>query len=157
MKVMENTAAPSFTTIDHTGKEQSIHQYRGQYVLIYFYPKDMTPGCTTEALGFQERYKDFVLSNTQILGVSKDSRSSHEMFCEKHGLEFPLLVDSGGQISSAYGVWKEKSMFGKTYMGISRESFLIDTKGTIVKHWRKVNPITHPQEVLDYINEVVEK
>lgn len=154
---MENKPAPSFTTTDHNGKEQTLSQYKGQNVLLYFYPKDMTPGCTTEALGFQDLYKDFVLSNTQILAVSKDSQQAHEKFCEKHGLEFPLLMDTDGKISQRYGVWKEKSMFGKKYMGISRESFLIDSNGILVKHWEKVDPLTHPQEVLEYVNKHLEK
>lgn len=154
---MENKPAPSFSTTDHTGNEQSLDKYKGQNLLIYFYPKDMTPGCTVEAQGFQDLYRDFVLSNTQILAVSKDSQQSHEKFCEKHGLEFPLLMDTNGAIAEKYGVWKEKSMFGKKYMGISRESFLVNGKGMIVKHWEKVNPMTHPQEVLEYINKNLEK
>lgn len=154
---MENKPAPLFTTTDHNGKKQSLEQYRGQNVLLYFYPKDMTPGCTTEAQGFQDLYKDFILSNTQILAVSKDSQDSHKKFCEKHGLQFPLLMDTDGNITEQYGVWKEKSMFGKKYMGISRESFLINKKGVIVKHWEKVDPLTHPQEVLDYITTHLEK
>jgi peroxiredoxin Q/BCP len=153
---MENTRAPSFTTTDHTGKEQSLEQYKGQYVLLYFYPKDMTPGCTIEAQGFQDVYKSFVLSNTQILAVSKDSQDSHENFCANNGLEFPILMDTNTTIAQDYGVIKEKSMFGKKYMGIARESFLIDKKGMIVKHWEKVNPLSHPKEVLDYITNEIE-
>jgi peroxiredoxin Q/BCP len=150
---MEQQQAPAFETTDHRGNKQSIEQYKGQKVLLYFYPKDMTPGCTIEAQGFQERYKEFVMNNTQILAVSKDSKSSHEKFCQKEGIEFPLLMDTEGSIAEKYGVWKEKSMFGKKYMGISRESFLIDEAGVVVKHWDKVKPISHPQEVLDYINQ----
>ena len=148
---MSHNKAPKFSTTDHTGKEQNLEQYKGQKLLLYFYPKDMTPGCTVEAQGFQDLYKEFVLNNTQILAVSKDSQDSHEKFCNKHGLEFPLLMDTDGKIAESYGVWKEKSMFGKKYMGISRESFLIDEQGIILKHWEKVNPAEHPQEVLDYI------
>jgi peroxiredoxin Q/BCP len=149
---MENKAAPQFTTTDHMGNNQSLSQYQGQKILLYFYPKDMTPGCTTEALGFQDLYKEFVMNNTQVLAVSKDTRDSHQKFCDKHGLQFPLLMDTEGTIAEAYGVWKEKSMFGKKYMGISRESFLINEQGIIIKHWEKVSPAQHPQEVLDYIS-----
>lgn len=144
--------AASFNTTDHKGNPQSLNQYQGQHLLLYFYPKDDTPGCTTEALGFQERYKDFILRNCQVLGVSKDSQQSHEKFCDKHGIEFPLLLDTDTKIAEAYGVLKEKSMFGKKYIGINRESFLIDPEGNIEKHFKKVNPLKHPQEVLDYLD-----
>ena len=148
---MENKTAPLFTTTDHTGKNQSLQQYIGQKVLLYFYPKDMTSGCTLEAQGFQDLYKEFVLNNTQILALSGDSQDSHQKFCDEYGLGFPLLMDIDGKISNDYGVWKEKSMFGKKYMGISRESFLINEKGIVIKHWDKVTPSEHPQEVLKFI------
>ena len=144
--------APKFNTNDHLGNPQNLEKYKDQKVLIYFYPKDMTPGCTIEAQGFQDLDKEFMLSNTHILGVSKDNEASHQKFCDKHGIEFPLLMDTDTKIAQTYGVIKEKSMFGKKYMGISRESFLINEQGNIEKHWDKVQPLTHPQEVLDYIN-----
>lgn len=150
---MEQQQAPQFNAIDQTGKEHDLKDYQGKKVLLYFYPKDDTPGCTTEALGFQETYDEFKKHNTEILAVSRDSQSSHQSFCEKHGLEFPLLVDDKGNITESYGVWKEKSMFGKKYMGISRESFLINEEGIIEKHWEKVKPAKHPQEVLDYLSQ----
>ena len=150
---MEHTQAPLFTTTDHNGNEVNLEMYQGKQVLIYFYPKDMTPGCTTEALGFQDLYEKFKEHNTEIFAISKDSQASHQKFCEKHGLAFPLLMDIENKIIKKYGVWKEKSMYGKTYMGISRESFLIDEQGVIIKHWNKVKPAVHPQEVLDYILE----
>ncbi|MCA9351924.1 thioredoxin-dependent thiol peroxidase [Patescibacteria group bacterium] len=148
---MEHQQAVQFTTTDQHGNTITLEQYRGKKVVLYFYPKDMTPGCTTEALGFQDLYNTFKKHNTEILAVSKDNQASHQKFCDKHGLEFPLLVDEDGTLVQAYGVWKEKSMYGKTYMGISRESFLIDEHGVMVKHWDNVKPATHPQEVLDYI------
>ncbi|MFT6361214.1 MAG: peroxiredoxin Q/BCP [Candidatus Paceibacteria bacterium] len=148
---MEQQQAPTITTTDHAGNTINLSQYRGQKVFLYFYPKDMTPGCTTEALGFQDLYKEFKKENTEILAVSKDSQSSHQKFCDKHGLNFPILMDEDTKIAEDYGVWKEKSMFGKTYMGISRESFLINEEGVILKHWDKVKPAVHPQEVLEYI------
>ena len=151
MVCMEQTKAPQFTTTDHNGQNIILKDYIGKRVLLYFYPKDMTPGCTTEALGFQDLYKAFKNNNTEIFAVSKDSESSHQKFCDKHGLEFPLLMDTNGSIAESYGVWKEKSMFGKKYMGIARESFLIDETGLVIKHWKTVKPATHPKEVLDYI------
>ena len=151
---MEHKKAPTFSTTDQNGNEQSLSDYKGQYVLLYFYPKDMTPGCTIEAQGFQEKYKEFVLHNTQVLGVSGDDQASHKKFCEKNNLEFPLLVDTKHTIAQDYGVWKEKSMFGKKYMGISRESFLINPNGEVLKHWDTVKPLDHPQEVLNYLHEI---
>lgn len=151
---MEQTQAPIFTTTDSQGNEIHLKNYLGQRILIYFYPKDMTPGCTTEALGFQDLYTEFKKYNTEILAVSKDSQKSHQKFCDKHGLTFPVLMDTDGKITESYGVWKEKSMFGKKYMGISRESFLIDENGIIIKHWNTVNPAKHPQEVLEYLKNI---
>ena len=151
---MENTKAPQFKTTDHTGTEINLEKLQGKYVVLYFYPKDMTPGCTTEALGFQDLYSEFKKNNTEVLAVSKDDKESHEKFCNKHSLEFPLLLDIEGDIIKKYNVWKEKSMYGKKYMGIARESFLINPKGVIIKHWEKVSPATHPQHVLDYIIDI---
>ena len=148
---MENKNAPNINTTDHNGNIINLADYKEQKVLLYFYPKDMTPGCTTEALGFEERYKKFKEHNTEIFAVSKDSQTSHQKFCNKHDLTFPLLMDEETKIVQDYDVWKEKSMYGKKYMGISRESFLIDENGIIIKHWEKVKPATHPQEVLEYI------
>jgi len=114
----------------------------------------MTSGCTVEANGFEDLYDKFKKMNTEILAVSRDSQTSHQKFCEKEGLTFPILVDEDGSITETYGVWKEKSMYGKKYMGISRESFLIDESGVIIKHWDTVKPANHPQEVLDYLKEL---
>lgn len=144
--------APSFNTTDNLGNQQSLDTYQGSYVLLYFYPKDNTPGCTLEALGFQERHTAFLEKQCTILGISKDSKESHQKFCDKYNLDFPLLLDTDGAIAEAYGVLKEKSMFGKKYLGINRESFLINPEGYIEHHWEQVNPITHPQEVLEYLN-----
>ncbi len=148
---MENTQAPLFTTTDHSGNNIVLSDLIGKKVLLYFYPKDSTPGCTIEALGFQDLYAEFKKHNTEILAISKDSITSHQKFCNKHGLEFPLLMDEAGAICQQYNTWKEKSMFGKKYMGISRESFLINENGIIEKHWPKVKPANHPKEVLEYI------
>ena len=151
---MEGKKAPTFTTIDQHGNQVSLANFQGKRVLLYFYPKDMTSGCTVEANGFQDLYDEFKKVNTDILAVSRDSQESHQKFCQKEGLTFSLLVDENGSITEAYGVWKEKSMYGKTYMGISRESFLIDESGTIIKHWDTVKPAHHPQEVLDYLKDL---
>lgn len=148
---MENTQAPIFKTSDHTGATIDLANMKGKKVLLYFYPKDSTPGCTIEALGFQDLYREFKKHNTEIFAVSKDSQEKHQNFCNKQGLDFPILMDTEAVIIQQYNVWKEKSMFGKKYMGISRESFLIDENGMIIKHWNKVKPLSHPQEVLDFI------
>lgn len=148
---MEQKQAPQFSLPDQTGSIRESSEFVGKNILIYFYPKDMTPGCTTETIGFQEMKQDFANHNTVIIGVSKDSVTSHRKFCDKHNLDIILLSDESTDIIQKYGVWKEKSMFGKKYMGISRESFLINTDGIIEKHWEKVKPISHPKQVLEYI------
>lgn len=150
-KDMENIQAPAFNITNQHGEKISLDSYRGKKVLIYFYPKDMTPGCTVEAQGFQDLYSEFKNNNTEIIAVSKDPEASHQKFCDAYGLEFNLLADTDGTMVESYGVWKEKSMFGKKYMGISRESFLVDETGVIIKHWNKVKPATHPTDALDYI------
>lgn len=114
----------------------------------------MTPGCTTETIGFQDLKADFEKENTVIIGISKDSSASHKKFCDKHNLDIILLADTETTMIQDYGVWKEKTMFGKKYMGISRESFLIDETGMVLEHWSKVKPVSHPQKVLDYIKKL---
>lgn len=143
-----NKKAPSFTLLDQDKKERSLKDYRGKVILLYFYPKDMTPGCTVEAEGFRDALNDLASLNVEVLGVSADTCGSHKKFAEKHQLNFPLLADTEKEVINAYGVLKEKSMFGKKYMGISRESFLIDREGTIRKHYEKVVPAKHPEEVM---------
>ena len=144
----QNSPAPPFSLPDQNGKMQSLTDYSGKKVLLYFYPKDDTPGCTTEACNFRDRLNELKDHGVQVLGVSKDSVDSHKKFAEKFDLNFPLLSDENGTLVKAYGVWKEKSMYGKTYMGISRESFLIDEEGNLVKHYEKVKPEEHVEEVL---------
>lgn len=148
---MENTAAPLFITHDHTGKTIDLSQLQGKKVLLYFYPKDMTPGCSIEAQGFQDLYKEFQSLNTEILALSLDSKESHKKFCDAYGIEFPLLMDTDAKIANQYGVVKEKTLFGKTSLGIVRESFLINEQGVIIKHWKNVKPLEHPSEVLSFI------
>lgn len=140
--------AKAFSLLDQNETKQSLKDYAGKYVLLYFYPKDMTPGCTIEAKCFRDSLNDLKKAGVQVLGVSADSVTSHKKFAESHGLNFPLLSDPDRKIIRAYGIEKEKSMFGKKYLGISRESFLIDPQGNIVKHYETVKPSEHAKEVL---------
>ncbi len=139
--------APSFSLLDQNGVTHTLEQYLGKKVLIYFYPKDDTPGCTTEACNFRDGYKDFQDMGLVILGVSTDSVKSHKKFAEKFDLPFPLLADETKAMCEAYGVWGMKKFMGREYMGISRSSFLIDEKGTIAKIYNDVKPKEHTQEV----------
>jgi len=148
MATLLNTKAPDFTLIDQDGKTHSLSQYQGKKVLLYFYPKDDTPGCTTEACSFRDRLNELKKHGVQVLGVSADSEKSHKKFAEKFQLNFPLLADVDKKVIEDYGVWKQKSMFGKKYMGIQRDSFLIDEKGVIVNHYQKVKPTQHVDEVM---------
>ena len=140
--------APDFTLMSDEGKEVSLINYRGKRVVLYFYPKDGTPGCTQEAEEFRDVAQEFDKQNVIILGVSKDSVQSHQKFKEKHNLHFTLLSDPEGKILDLYGVWKEKSLYGKTFMGIERTTFLIDEFGKIAKVYRKVKPEGHAQVCL---------
>ena len=121
-------------------------------MVLYFYPKDNTPGCTTQACGFRDILVAIQKTGTILYGVSPDNLASHSKFIQKFTLPFPLLSDEGAQVATAYGIWKEKSMYGKKYMGIERTTFFIDENGKIAKIWRKVKPEGHAGEVLDYIN-----
>lgn len=155
MAVLEGMEAPHFSLNDESGEVVSLADFAGKkYVVLYFYPKDMTPGCTTQACDFRDAEKDFSELNAVILGVSADSEKRHTKFIEKHGLPFSLLVDEDHQVSEAYGVWVEKKMYGKVFMGIERSTFLIDPTGTIVKEWRKVKVPGHIQEVLETIKAI---
>lgn len=145
--------APPFRLPDQDGKIHSLADYAGQIVLLYFYPKDMTSGCTTEAQGFRDLAKEYKKAGIVVLGISIDSVKSHKKFCDKESLNFTLLSDEDKKVVEKYGVWKEKSMYGKKYMGIMRESFLVDKDGRIIKHYEKVNPIEHPAEVLRDVSE----
>ncbi|WP_110926506.1 thioredoxin-dependent thiol peroxidase [Bacillus massiliglaciei] len=143
--------APDFTLPAQDGKEVSLSDFRGKYVVLYFYPKDMTPGCTTEACDFRDQHANFEELNTVILGVSPDPAARHEKFIEKHGLPFLLLADENHEAAEAYDVWKLKKNFGKEYMGIERSTFLIDEDGNLIKEWRKVKVKGHVEEALEYI------
>lgn len=149
-----NEKAFSFKLPDQDGHIHSLSDYKGKIVLLYFYPKDMTPGCTTEAECFRDRLNDFQALGVQVLGVSVDSVESHKKFAGKHHLNFPLLSDMKKEVVDAYGVWKKKSLFGNTFLGIKRESFLINQKGEIVKHYEKVSPAQHPEEILKDVKDL---
>lgn len=140
--------APEFTLPDQNEKEHSLSEYRGKKVLLYFYPKDMTSGCTVEAQLFRDNYSKLQDLGVEVIGISKDDSKSHKKFADKHELPFTLLADTETKVNQAYGVWKEKSMYGRKYMGTQRDSFLIDEEGNLVKHYVKVKPATHVDEVL---------
>lgn len=140
-------AAPAFTLMNDGGKKVSLKDFRGQRVVLYFYPKDDTPGCTTEACAFRDAEADFSKADAVVLGVSKDNVKSHQKFKTKYKLNFPLLADDAG-VCEAYGVWKLKNMYGRTYMGIERSTFLIDEDGKVRAEWRKVSVPGHADEVV---------
>lgn len=140
--------APDFALVDHRGETVRLSDFRGRKVVLYFYPKDDTPGCTREACSFRDDYQRLQEAGAVVLGVSPDPVESHVKFREKYGLPFPLLSDPDHQVAARYGVWKEKRMFGRTYWGIDRTTFVIDEEGRIVKVIRGVKPEEHPQRAL---------
>lgn len=142
------TKAPDFTLPDHNGNMHSLSEYRGKKVILYFYPKDNTAGCTKQACGFAERYPQFTEKGAVVLGISKDSVASHKKFEEKYGLPFTLLADPELAAIQAYDVWQEKKNYGKTYMGVVRSTYLIDENGKIVKAFEKVKAADNPEQML---------
>lgn len=151
--VNEGDKAPSFSLLTDDGKVVSLEDYAGKKVVLYFYPKDGTSGCTTEALEFKELAEEFEKEDAVVLGVSKDSVESHKKFKQKHQLPFTLLSDPDEKVLNLYGVWKEKTLYGRTFMGTERSTFLIDEKGFVVKIYRKVKPKGHAQMcLLDFKN-----
>ncbi len=141
-------AAPDFSVPDEDGVARSLKDYRGKWVLLYFYPKDDTPGCTIEACTIRDQFEGFKKINAVVLGVSKDSVASHRRFKDAYELPFTLLADEKKEIIDLYGVWAEKKMMGKTFMGTKRTSFLIDPEGVIRKVYENVKPPVHAGEVL---------
>lgn len=155
MTTLEGMIAPEFTLANEKGEKVSLADYVGKkYVILYFYPKDATPGCTTQACDFRDAYEEFSQLNAVILGVSPDNEASHARFIEKQGLPFSLLVDKEHVVSEQYGVWKLKKMFGKEYMGIERSTFLIDPTGMVVKEWRKVKVKGHIEDALTTLKQL---
>ena len=145
------TKAPAFTLPDQNGEMRSLSDYLGKKVILYFYPKDMTAGCTKQACAFGELYPQFREKGAVVLGVSKDSVASHKKFEEKYGLPFPLLSDTEKEVIQAYDVWKEKKNYGKVSMGVVRSTFIIDENGVIEKVMPKVKPDTNAEEVLSLL------
>lgn len=143
--------APNFTLKNETGENVTLSDFQGKNVVLYFYPKDMTPGCTTQACNFRDHYGQFSNLNTVILGVSADSMERHQRFISKHQLPFSLLVDDTHEVAELYGVWKLKKMFGREFYGIERSTFIIDDEGILQKEYRKVRVKGHHEEVLKFI------
>ena len=145
----EGSLAPPFTTTNADGQKVSLKDFRGQKVVLYFYPKDDTPGCTKEACSFRDAFSRFKKHGIEILGVSPDNEASHKKFTAKYKLPFTLLADKDHAIADAYGTYGEKKFMGRTYLGVKRTTFLIDDKGKIKKIFDKVKPEEHAREVLD--------
>ena len=145
------TKAPAFTLPDQNGKAHSLSDYAGKKVILYFYPKDNTPGCTKQACGFADRYPQFLEKGAVVLGVSKDSVSSHKNFEQKYALPFPLLSDPEKEVIQAYDVWKEKKNYGKVSLGVVRTTYLIDENGIIIKAMENVKAAENPERMLELV------
>lgn len=152
--IRENQKAPDFELTNDEGKKISLSGFRGKPVVLYFYPKDDTPGCTTEACNFRDDYEDYRKQGAEIIGVSPDSVKSHIKFRTKHTLPFILLADEKHKVCEMYGVWGKKKIFGKKYFGVLRTTFLIDKDGNIAKVFKGVKPANHSKEVIAAINEL---
>lgn len=151
MAIKEGQPAPDFSLNDETGKTHKLSNYRGQTVVLYFYPKDDTPGCTQQACDFRDSYQRYQSQGAVVLGVSPDSEASHQKFKTKHDLPFPLLADPQHAVCELYGVWQEKSMYGRKYWGVVRSTFVIDAEGKIAKIFEKVSVPKHSSKVLDVL------
>jgi thioredoxin-dependent peroxiredoxin len=146
--IEEGQEAPDFELTSDTGERVRLSQFRGKPVVLYFYPKDDTPGCTAQACGIRDTYENFEQQGAVVLGVSPDDESSHVKFRQKYGLPFTLLADPDHEVADKYGVWGERKYMGKTYWGVERSTFLIDEEGRIAKIMRRVKPDTHAEQVL---------
>ena len=149
MTIEVGQQVPDIELTGDKGEKVKLSDFKGKHIVLYFYPKDMTPGCTTEACDFRDRHQSFAELDAVIIGVSPDGQDKHQKFKEKHDLPFLLLVDDEQKLSEAFGVWKLKKNFGKEYMGIERSTFLINKEGTLVKEWRKVKVKDHVEEALE--------
>jgi peroxiredoxin Q/BCP len=147
-EVVEGEAAPDFTLMSDSGETVTLSELKGKPIVLYFYPKDDTPGCTAQACGIRDSWGDFEKRGAVVLGISPDSETSHVKFKEKFGLPFTLLADPDHSTAEAYGVWVERKNYGKTTMGIERSTFVIDADGTVAKIIRRVKPDTHAADVL---------
>ena len=148
------TKAPAFTLSDDSGNKVKLSDLKGNPVVLYFYPRDDTPGCTKEACAFRDRYDEMTELGAQLFGVSADNAESHTKFREKYSLPFPLLVDEKHAMLEKYGAWREKNMYGKKSMGIQRSTYLIDAAGKVAKVWKRVKVDGHDQQVIDALGEL---
>jgi len=148
IKLTEGSAAPEFTGINQEGKTISLSEFKGEKLILYFYPKDDTPGCTAEACNLNDNYDYWIAKGYEVVGISPDSGSSHKKFAAKYGLRFNIVSDESKEIAQAYGVWGEKKNYGKAYMGILRTTFLIDEKGIIRKILSKVDTKEHSDQII---------
>ncbi len=153
MSVNIKDKAPDFTLSANGGQNITLSAFKGKKIVLYFYPKDDTPGCTKEACSFKDNYQAFLDKNTVIIGISKDTVAKHEKFISKYDLPFPLVSDEEGKVCALYGTWVEKNMYGRKYMGIDRATFLIDQDGIVQDIWRKVKVPGHVEKVLDKVNQ----
>ncbi|MBH0231098.1 thioredoxin-dependent thiol peroxidase [Halobacillus yeomjeoni] len=153
MTVEKGKQAPDFTLPANNGEQITLSDLKGKNVVLYFYPKDMTPGCTTEACDFRDHHESFADLDAVILGVSPDPVDSHQKFIDKHDLPFLLLADEDHEVAEQYGVWKLKKSFGKEYYGIERSTFIIDKEGNLAEEYRKVKVQGHVESALEYIRE----
>lgn len=157
MTIHEGSKAPAFKLPSDDGKTVSLKDFVGKFVILYFYPKDMTPGCTTQACDFRDQVVSLKKSSAVVLGISRDSVERHEKFRDKYDLNFPLLADEDGKVCEAYGVWQEKSLYGRKFMGIVRTTFVIDPQGKILKIIPKVKVTGHVRQVAELIAEARKK
>lgn len=153
MTIEVGKQAPNFTLQNQHGVSVSLSDFKGKHIVLYFYPKDMTPGCTTQACDFRDNHESFKELNTVIIGISPDPIERHQKFIEKHDLPFILLADESHKVAERYGVWKLKKNFGKEYYGIERSTFIIDKEGIIQKAYRKVRVKGHVETALTFIRE----
>lgn len=154
MELVIGELAPNFTLVSHENKKISLSDFRGQYVVVFMYPKDDTSGCTKECISFSEHLEAFSKLNAVLLGISRDSTESHVKFIKKYGLNITLLTDDDMQTLKAYGSWVEKSMYGKKYMGVDRSTFIINPDGNIAEIYRKVKVPQHVEKVLKRLEEL---
>ena len=149
--VKQGLKAPEFTLLDQYGKKHSLSDYLGKWIILYFYPKDMTPGCTVEACNFRDEFSEFRKLDITILGISKDGVNEHKKFSKKYNLPFKLLSDKETDVCEQYGTWQKKNMYGREYMGIVRSTYLINPEGIIKKVYPKVDVKIHAQQILEEI------
>ncbi len=153
--IEEGKKAPAFTLVSDEGKKVKLADFAGAPLVIYFYPKDDTPGCTKEACNFRDRAAEFAKLGVKVIGMSPDSVESHVKFKKKFKLNFPLLADEGHAVAEKYGVWREKSLYGKKFMGIQRSTYLIDAKGKVAMVWKNVRVDGHDEKVIETIKELL--